>query len=76
MLYQTFKDDILNVQNTEGGFVMKRLSKNAKIMLVVAAGFCGGSDLYLSVWSPTFFYSFFSGQTINGIDCGGMTVSE
>ena len=55
---------------------MKRLSKNAKIMLVVAAVFVVALICIYLFGARHFSTHFFPGTTINGIDCGGMTVSE
>ena len=55
---------------------MRRLSKSAKIMLLVIAAFVVALICIYLIGSRHFSTHFFPGTTINGIDCGGMTVDE
>ena len=60
----------------ESGYIMKNLSKNAKIMLIVAAAFVVALICIYLIGSSHFSTHFFPGTMINGIDCGEKTVEE
>ena len=55
---------------------MKKLSKNAKIMLLIIAVFVVVLICIYLIGARHFSTHFFPGTTINGIDCGEMTVAE
>ena len=55
---------------------MKKLSKNAKIMMIVIAAFVVAIISIYLIGSKHFSTHFFPGTVINGIDCGEKTVEE
>ena len=60
----------------ESEYAMKKLSKNAKIMMIVIAAFVVAIISIYLIGSKHFSTHFFPGTVINGIDCGEKTVEE
>ena len=61
---------------TESGYIMKKLSKNVKIMIIVLAALAAALLVTYFIGAWHFASHFFPGTTMNGVDCGGKTVAE